>query len=501
VFYEMLAGKRPTLGGGEIQPPRQFVDSIPRELERICLKALSAQMADRYTTGNDFAAELEAWLKDSAGHGNHARDLAQEHDSRTESSLRWQKYGHLPDGPSLAVLPFNSIGDDDDTRSLASGLTEEINSQLTKFKDLFILGRRVTDKYKSDQRDASAIGQELGVDYLLLGSVRRSTDQLRVTARLVASSTGQNLWSETFRGNLSTQDVFEIEDEIATCVTVTLGLHDGVIAQSRLRTTNAVTDDIDAYDCVTRFYQYLSSPRPHLQQTQIRQELEATVHQHPDYASARAALATVYLNGYLMNLVERETRDELLAMAESAAVEAAKVAPANSLALEILFRCEFHCGNHEAFTDGVERAISANPNNANMLANAAICLGCLGKLDRSLLLARKAITLSPNPPGWYYTPEYWQGLISEDYETALIFAKRYGVASYWGPAIRAVSLGHLNRVDEARQEWEYLFEINPRFMEDFAWEMKAWHINEALQHASVAGLVKAGLIPAPEQVE
>ncbi len=116
-------------------------------------------------------------------------------------------------------------------------------------------------------------------------------------------------------------------------------------------------------------------------------------------------------------------------------------------------------------------------------------------MNRALPLTRKAIELSPNPPGWYYAPEYWQGLLNEDYETALIYARRVGTVSFWGPAMRACSLGHLNRPEEARREWDHLVEMNPRFMEDFAWEMKAWHVNEALQNASVVGLDKAGLSP------
>jgi len=501
VFYEMLAGRRPFQGkaddehlqhteSAEVQPPRQFVDSIPRELERICLKALSHKVSDRFATAADFAEAIEQWTQGSKSTWT---DVPAVNNDSTTSSMRWRAYGQLPGGPSLAVLPFTTT--DDNAKGLATGLTEEINALLAKFKDLFILGRRVTEQYAADQRGLCELGQQLGVDYLLVGSVRRSTDQLRVTPQLVETQSSKVLWSETFRGNLSTHGIFEIEDEISIHVISALGLHDGVIAQSRLRSFKGGADDIDAFDSVTRFYQYLGSPEAYTLHPQVRAELEKTVEKFPAYVTARAALASVYLSGYLFNLVGNESRDDLLGMAKRASREAVETAPDNSLALEVLFRYDFHMGNREAFMDGVERAIQANPNDANMLANAGICLGFLGEMGRALPLTRKAIAMSPNPPGWYYSPEYWNGLLSEDYEIALTFARRYGSVSFWGPAIRAVSLGHLGRIEEAQQEWEQVVKMNPRFMEDFKWEMKAWHVNEALQNASLAGLAKAGLIP------
>lgn len=504
MFYEMLAGRRPFQGKGadehlqhtesaEVQPPRQFVDSIPLELEQVCLKALRHKIADRYATASDFAEAIEQWIEESSSKSVPGPPTEQTQ-QRIESSARWQSYGRLPEGPSIAVLPFTSMDDNQNAKSLAAGLTEEISTQLSKFKDLFILGRHATRNGNVNDRKLSKLGRELGVEYFLVGSVRRSTEQLRVTARLVENRSSQSLWSETFRGNLSTHDIFEIEDEIANKVTANLGLHDGVIAKTRLRCPEGAVGDIDAYDSVTRFYQYMGAANPLGRQSQIRRELEATVELHPDFPSARAALSSVYLNGFLFNQPEEETRHDLLELAGKAVHKAVAAAPDNSLALEVLFRYEFHCGNHAAFMECVERAIQANPNDTNMLAYAGICLGFLGKLERALPLARKAIALNPNPPGWYHLPEYWNGLLSGDFETAFGFAKRYGEITYWGPTIRAVLLGHMGRIEEAQREWEQVIAMNPNFLEEFEWDMKAWHVNEPLQQTSLAGLAKAGLV-------
>ena len=502
VFYEMLARRRPfqdrgsgeqsdLLDSKEVQPPRQFVDSIPRELERICLKALSHSMSERYNTAADFAEEIESWIAETSSGKQRLDDVS---DEKTESALRWKDYTELPEGPSVAVIPFSNLGGDNEGSGIACGVTDEIITQLAKFKDLFILGKNATAGLQAESVDTQNIGQQLGVEYLLTGSVRRSSDQLRVSAQLIDTSTMAHVWGDSFRGNLSTQDVFDIEDEIAGKVAISLGLHHGVIAMSRKSTKQSSAIDMDAYDCVTQFYENWRAYTPTLQYPKVRQDLEATVARQPHYYAAWAALAFVYLDGYVLDFGVPEEPEEILALAGEAATRAAEGSPQDARALHALFRYEFHSQRIDAFIDGVEKAIVANPNETSMLADAATCLAAIGKWDRALPLIRKAMTLDPNPPVWYHAADCWHALTHGDYETALTYANRMvSVAVYWGPAFRACALAHLDRIPEAQEQLQVLIEMQPDFGQRAARELEVWNVCEELQGAMMSGLAKAGM--------
>ena len=495
VFYEMLAGRRPSSSTGEIQPPRQFVDSIPRELERICLKALSAQVCNRYNTGNDFADEIELWLgetSNSAGSANTAH-------GSTDSSQRWREHGQLPEGPSVAVMRFATTGGESKEQSLALGLSEQISEQLAKFKELFILGLNATAEFHGKPFEVREVGAKLKVDYLLTGSVRRSSDQIRVTAEIVDTSTAAIVWTKSFRGDLSTQDVFDIEDEIAQQVAVNLGLLDGVVAKARLASRQRLDIGLDAYDCLTRFYLYRKSATPETLSRPTRDDLEALLAREPNYSSAWAALAIVYLDAFLFGFSPDESSDELFEKASNAAIRSVEIDPDNAMALMALFRCDFHGGRMAAFAEGAERAIAANPNDTEMLFFVGLYQCCLGNMERAVKLSRKAAALSPSPGGYYFVVEFWQAMFEQDYEKALTQIDRSTGMLHWRLAYRTCCFGYLGRVDDAQREFAELLEANPDFLEDFARDVKIWHVNNTMQQMFMVGYAKAGLMPAPEQ--
>ncbi len=498
-YYAMLVGKKPfadrstpsELMYAHLQAaapdPRHDIENMPQACAGIIAKAMAKKPHNRYP-------DAEAMLKD-------LRQLlatdGQISVSVEESSHSWQRFTKLPEGPSIAVLPFDNTSENQEDRVFADGLTEEITTQLAKFKDLFVLARHTAAKYRETTKDVVAIGSELQVDYLLTGSVRRSADRLKISAQLLDTSTEMHLWAKSFEGNLSTQGVFEIEDQIAEQVAVSLGLHDGVIARTRLSKWTGGDQhpsEIDAYDCVTRFYENWRAPNPSILYADIRRDLEEIVKREPYYFAASAALAFVYLDAFIWDLAE-DMPTTMLAKAGDAARRAVEGAPQDARALQALFRFQFHNGQIDSFLDTLQHALDANPNEANMLADAAMCLACLGRWDRSLALTHKALALNPSPPDWYHVTKCWHALATSDYATALAEANRMAtVGVYWGPALRACALGHLGRVVAAQVELQILAELQPDFASRFSQEMQAWNVNDELRNATVAGFAKAGLI-------
>lgn len=497
VFYEMLSGRRPTSSASEIQPPRQFAETIPRELERICLKALSAQVTNRYNTGNDLAEEIEAWIQQTSD----SAARAQLQTPSSDSSIRWRNVSQLPKGPSIAVMRFTNSGGQPEEQSLASGLSEQISTLLAKFKDLFILGLGATAAYHDQSFDVHEVGNKLNVDYLLTGSVRRMSNQIRVTAEIVDTSTSASLWSKSFRGDLSTQDVFDIEDEIAQQVAVNLGLLDGVVATARIASRQRLSVGLDAYDCLTRFFHYRKSADIEAISPSIRKELEELLDRESGYSSVWAALSIVYLDAFLFEFPHAESAEKLFEMSGAAARRAVEADPDNAMALMALFRNDFHCGRLAAFSEGAERAMVANPNDTEMLFFVGLYQYVLGNFDRGLALSRKAAAMTPNPSDYHFLVEFWDAMLNQDYELALNQVNHSVILFHWGPAYRACCFGYLGRPEDAQREWASLMNDKPDFMERFVLEVKIWNVCETIQQAFLVGLIQAGVIPAPAQNE
>src|SRR5205823_2945059 len=121
-----------------------------------------------------------------------------------------------PDKPSIAVLPFQNMSGDPEQEYFADGMVEDIITALSRFKSLFVIARNSSFTYKSKPVDIKQVGRELGVRYVLQGSVRKSTGRVRITGQLIDSATGANVWADRFDGKL--EDVFELQDQITTSV-------------------------------------------------------------------------------------------------------------------------------------------------------------------------------------------------------------------------------------------------------------------------------------------
>ncbi len=486
MLYEMLTRQRPNLHATDVQPPRQLDDSIPKELERICLKALFHSVSDRHNTAKDLADEIQDWLDETSA--SLQRHVVHENG---EASSRWLAGGKLPTGPSIAVMPFQTSDDNPETTAFANGLCEEITAQLIRFKDLLVVGKGSTSEFQQSPLRVSDIAAKLRVDHVLTASVRRSSDRIRVTAEVVDATNGVGIWAKSFHGDLSIQDVFDIEDEIAQQVAATVGLPAGVIANARVA-RKAPAASIDAYDVVTRYYHYRHTLELTARSEQMRGELEELVAREPEYATAWATFAYACIDAVVFQFPFEGTPEDLLKKGGDAARKAVELDPRNSAALMALFRYEYHDGQFVAFERTVDRAISANPNDTEMLIVAATCFGLQGNIQRAAELANRAIAINPSPPNYYYMVDCWQDFVAGNFESALAYSNEMADFDFWKPAYQAVALGHLGRIEEGQQKLAELATCHPNFMERFVAEEKIWHINKPFMQIFMEGFAKLG---------
>ncbi len=405
----------------------------------------------------------------------------------------------LPTGPSIAVLPFSNLSADPDQEFFSDGITEEIITALTRFPDLFVIARNSTFKYKGQAVDVREVGRDLGVRYLLEGSVRRDADAIRITAQLLETENGTHLWAETYDRDLSASTIFALQDEIASKVVAALAGVEGVISRADGDVAKAkAPENLTAYDCVLRTYAYLRRLVPD-EHGRVRDCLEQAVETEPDYAQGWAMLASVYRHevnfGY-------NPRPDPLGRSLEAAQRAIELEPRNQSAHLNLALTRFTRGEIDGFFVSAERALELNPNAASSVAVIGMYIAFAGQWERGVALADKAMALNPGHAGWYYFPSVMHDIMQGNYEAALANGQKINMPGFFIAHSTLASIyGQLGRRQEAQASLAKLLKLNPDYADTVWAEYDKWNFPDALSRRLVEGLRKAGLViadrPAP----
>ena len=270
----------------------------------------------------------------------------------------------LPDRPSIAVLPFTNMSGDPEQEYFSDGITEDIITELSRFSELFVIASNSSFQYKGKRTDVREIGRELGVRYVLEGSIRRAGERVRITAQLIDASTGGHRWAERYDRDL--KDVFEVQDEVARTIASILAAH--VYKAEAERTLNKPPATWQAYDYYMRAADILISYHSsfNLQELyEARRLLQHALAIDPNYARAYAALAMTHVSSW----VHASDRDFLSPAALDRAYESARRAtqltPNLPQAHVALGWALIWMRDHDAAIAEFERAIVLNPNFTN----------------------------------------------------------------------------------------------------------------------------------------
>jgi len=397
-----------------------------------------------------------------------------------------QKMAHpLPDRPSIAVLPFENLSADKSQDFIADGMTEDIISALARFKQFFVIARNSTLTYKGKAVKVQQVAEELGVRYVLEGSVQISKDRIRVTAQLIDAIAGTHLWVERYDRPLT--DVFQVQDEVTRKLVGSLA---GKLSQAEMaRAALKHPDSLDAYGLVSRAEELVS----HLTPSDIakaRELAERAVALDPKYAGAYAELAWLHWTEWIWGHIPGKP-EETYQKALGLAYKAVALDPMDSDAHGTLGIILLFGHKHDQAVNQFEEGLKANPNSADLLAMSAEVYSYAGNPEEAIKRIKQAMRLNPSYPHWYL---FFLGLaqyIAHNYEGAV---KTLRQMSPIGEARRilAASLAQLGRMEEARAEAEKFMKDNPSFSAS-DWGSKAPFLHERDRQHFVEGYVKAGL--------
>jgi len=488
VLYEMITGHR-AFGGSTSAAvfdailnrsptaPVELNPQVPAELERIVNKALEKDPALRYQSAAGLAADLRRLRRDSMPSARTTSDAAQPSRSRGLLALgaiavlalvvagvwlvRTRDGGRAGAGPPaarpvvrglrVAVLPFVNVGGEPQKRYFSEGLTSDIVTELSRYGELAVMPCR-SGPCEGEDADARAIGEEIGVRYVLRGRVQQAPERIRVGVQLFDGRDGRSVWGNTFEAERTAQDLFDLQDELTRQVVGEIAGSHGALFRAELPAARRKPpESLGSHDCVFRAYDYLQNYHTAETHLAARECLESVIEAEPDYVDGLAWLAYLYADQYHHRWHGPEADDDSLVRARRMGERAVALDDSNLLAHTGLGLAALFARDVERGVAELRKAVELDPRNSIVLGLLANYLATQGEFELSLELVRRANEVNPHPPSWFELPVFVDHYMHGRYEQALELSGRdlMGSGDFRDPLFHAATLGQLGRVDEA----------------------------------------------------
>src|SRR5438552_2101188 len=329
----------------------------------------------------------------------------------------------------VAVLPFKSFGDAE-MESFADGLGEDITTGLSRFRYLSVVASASAARLKGKTGDERALGAKLGARYVLEGSIRKGCSGIRVSAQLVDTRTGAQLWAETYNRDLQASTIFAAQDDIAAHIVATVADSYGVLVRS-MRDAIRQKDDAELTPAQWQFqffaYREQITPSAH---AALKSRLQRAMERDEAQSDLCACLAEICVDEYAFGFQDDATS---LDRALTAARRAVVIDRSNQFALVALAQVHFFRQDLAAFRPAAERAMALNPLNTDALGILGLQIVHTGEFERGTASVRHAMELNANHAGWMHFAPLWNHFHKGEYEEALGCANRVDVPGLFWP--------------------------------------------------------------------
>jgi adenylate cyclase len=340
----------------------------------------------------------------------------------------------VPDKPSIAVLPFTNLSGDPEQEYFADGVVEDIITALSRVKQFFVIARNTTFTYKHRVTTIKQVGRELGVRYVLQGSVRKASDRLRITGQLIEASSGNHVWADRFEGGI--EDIFDLQDQVSSAVTVAIEPEIRVAELARIRSKRP--ESLDAYDHYLQALSQFYVVERHANEG-AQQHLSRALELDPRYGAAHALDALCWHQKRQQGWIENA------------------------------------CAAEREGVSSAERALAFGGNDPHVLLAAGHVLGTMGRQHkRGRSLIDRSLALNPNSAsGWAISA--WHHIYAAngataltDLERALRLSPRDAMAHYIYSGF-AAAYCNLRQFEEAARWAERALEERPTFAPSHRW--------------------------------
>ena len=362
----------------------------------------------------------------------------------------------LPRRPSIAVLPFHSIQQDEEGGYFGEGVAEDIIIELSRNKDFFVVARHSSFRYRAEPSDLVAVGRELGVRYLLLGSVRRLETRIRLSVHLVNAESGMEIWAERYDRDL--EDIFDVQTEVARTVTATISGRIAFFDHEARWTTRP--EHLDAYDYLLRGMQCLQLYTPECYAT-ARQHFEKAAKIDPNYARPYGYLCVVGVYEWFWTMAEGGLRDVLAVGEKAIAMDPHESRSHMALGVAHLFSRD-----HERAIYHFDQSLALNANDDLAITEHGRLLMYLDQPEAGLMRVREAMRLNPFHPNWYWNI-YGRCLHTAGrYHEAIEAFRKIDTPQFWILAYLAACHAMIGEEEKASQYLRQCRDAKPDFTLD-----------------------------------
>jgi len=418
--------------------------------------------------------------------------LAHLRDSHAEKpgALPSAQYLTLPDKPSIAVLPFANLSADPEQEYFADGIAEDIITALSRYPSLFVIARNSSFTYKNQRPiDVRQVGQELGVRYLLEGSLRKGENRIRVTSQLIETELGTHIWADRFDAHVT--DIFAVQDEITHAVSTAIA--PAVADAERQRAVRRPPDNHDCWSAYQRGLWHLSRANPEDNRAAQMCFREA-IGMDANFSGGNSGLALAQMqeSGLFATLSVEEARLSIKALAQRAVAGDESDAEAHAC---LSWALNFD-GDYEGALAEARRALTISPNLASAHRAFGTTLIFSGEPRQGLAALQTSLRLDPRDPllPWHLNRVAIAHYFARDYEAAADAARRVIRLYPDFPLIYrwlAAALGQTGRVDEAREALNNAMIVGGGSFDMYVRQRVPWHRAEDYEHM-LEGLRKAG---------
>jgi adenylate cyclase len=395
----------------------------------------------------------------------------------------------MPKGPVVAVLPFTNMSGDPGQDYFSDGLSEDIITELARFREVHVLARNTTFQYKGQSVDVPAVGRKLGAQYVLEGSVRRAENQLRISVQLIDVASGGHIWAERF--DRKPEDVFAVQDEVTRQIVGAIAggagglIHDSVMRKARTKKL----EQMEAYELVL---QARIGPYSQDWYDKGKAALERAIALDPTYARARDEYAWLRMMGWIFRFDPSPSPpDEIL----ENAVRAVQLDPHDAHAHRTAAYGYYFRKQFDAFERAAMTALHLAPYNASIYAELGMLFTFQGQWERGIALIDKAHALNPeSASGWSHTAWHYDFYRKEEYQRALDILFGHPTMAVCETQWKFVAAyGQLGQPEKAKKHWDRCMALVPGLSTDFiANVLRLWNFQEPFIQHYMEGFRKAG---------